>query len=216
MGQFHRDSHLEKAYWDSLHTCYSRQEIQYDHWLLPFEEAIKSCQTPIIDLGCGSGNDTKYLISRGKNVIPCDFSSNAIDNIRKNFPELSRTECFDMTDPFPFADSFTDLIIADLSLHYFSEQVTKSILAEIKRVLTPNGTLLFRVNSVKDIHHGAGQGTEAERNYFKTSDGRFKRFFDLDDIYKFFGDWNILYLKEEQLNRYALPKILWTVMCQVK
>ena len=38
----------------------------------------------VLDLGCGSGNDTLYLINKGKKVISCDQSSNAINNIRKN------------------------------------------------------------------------------------------------------------------------------------
>jgi len=214
-SQNHEEISIAKAHWDGLHTCYVREEIQSDDWLQLFEPAIENCRTPVIDLGCGSGNDTKYLISQGKTVIACDFSSQAIENIRKNFPEVLNTMCFDMTEGLPFEDDFTDLIIADLSIHYFSEQITGFILEEIKRVLKPNGLLLCRVNSVKDYNHGAGQGTEVERNFFRTSDGRFKRFFDADDIFKFFGDWNILYLKEEQMTRYELPKMVWTIMCQV-
>lgn len=205
-----------RAYWDAHHHRNDSGTVPCDDWLQRFEDVIERCQTPVIDLGCGRGNDTKHLISRGKCVIACDFSSQAIRNIRKNFPEVYGTVCFDMTDPFPFEDNFTDLIIADLSLHYFSEQVTESVLAEIKRVLTPNGVLLFRVNSVKDFHYGAGQGTEVERNYFRTADRRFKRFFDLEDIHRFFGSWNILYLKEEQMDRYDYPKILWTAMCRAQ
>lgn len=205
-----------KAYWDAQHIFYDRDRIPCDAWLQQFEAEIQGCKSPIIDLGCGSGNDTRYLISRGKRVIACDFSENAIENIRRNFPELYRTEYFDMTGAFPFEDNFTELVIADLCLHYFSGQVTGSVLSEIKRILKPDGKLLMRVNSVKDVNHGAGQGTEIERNYFKISDGRFKRFFDRDDIYGFFGDWNILYLKEERMDRYDLPKMLWTALCQVQ
>ena len=47
-------------------------------------------------------------------------------------------------------------------------------------------------------------------------DYEFSDDFDFDDIYKFFGDWSILHLKEGQMDRYALPKMLWTAMCQTQ
>lgn len=37
---------------------------------------------------------------------------------------------------------------------------------EIKRILTPNGYLIARVNSVDDINYGAGQGEKLEENFF--------------------------------------------------
>ena len=116
--------------WNELHSNYERDKIKYDDWLELFKRAIDSCKTPIIDLGCGSGNDTLYLVERGKKVIPCDYSSNAIQNIQKNFPEVERTECFDMTRGLPFEDNFTDLMICDLSLHYFRERTTFEVLED--------------------------------------------------------------------------------------
>ena len=204
-----KNRNIGKGYWDTLHTSYERERIIYDDWLQLFDRAIANCQTPIIDLGCGSGNDTKYLVERGKKVIPCDYSTQAIENIQKNFPEVEKTHCFDMREGLPFDDDFTSIIIADLSLHYFSDEDTRKILAEIKRVLKKDGILLFRVNSVNDVNHGAGQGEEVERHYYRTDDGRFKRFFDKDDIDSFFDDWEMLYINEEQMTRYEKPKELW-------
>ena len=205
-----------KSHWDAMHTHYTRNEIQYDSWLTAFPHIIDGCTAPIIDLGCGSGNDTKYLIERGKRVIPCDYAPNAIANIRRNFPELTDAKCFDMTEGLPFPDGCTELVIADLSLHYFSEAVTLGVLSELKRILTPDGHLLLRVNSVKDVYHGAGEGEEVERHFYRTPDGRYKRFFDEEDIRRIFGAWHILYCEESQMHRYDLPKQLWTVLCKGK
>lgn len=134
-------------------------------WLEMFNEEIDKCKTPIIDLGCGSGNDSLYLINRGKTVIACDYSKNAIEKIKKNIPEIKRTENFDMREGLPFEDDYTDLIIADLSLHYFSEKVTFDILGEIRRVLKPEGLLLFRVNSTKDTNYVPSERIEVEYNF---------------------------------------------------
>ena len=87
---------IAKDKWNEMYKNYNIEEIKYDDWLKSFNNEIENCKTPIIDLGCGRGNDTKYLIEKGKKVIPCDYSEKAIENIKKNFPEVERAECFDM------------------------------------------------------------------------------------------------------------------------
>lgn len=202
--------------WNMIHINYERCQIEYDDWLDLFRDDIDKCTTPIIDLGCGSGNDTLYLIEKGKDVIPCDYSQKAIYNIQRNFPEVKRAECFDMTKGLPFDTNFTDIIISDLSLHYFTEKKTFEILEEIKRVLKPNGLLLFRVNSVKDVNYGAGKGREIETHLYETEDGRYKRFFDKEDIKKFFLGWVKLYIHEEIMKRYEMEKVLWRGKVKVR
>lgn len=120
--------------------------------------------------------------------------------------ERIRTWCF----------NFKNVQSSDLSLHYFTEEKTLEILNEIKRVLKPNGLLIFRVNFVKDVNHGAGQGTEIEPHLYETDDGRYKRFFDEEDIKKFFSDWESLYIHEETMGRYDMEKVLWRCAMQVK
>lgn len=122
-------------YWNKLHQNYEKDNIKYDDWLDKFEEIVNACETPILDLGCGTGNDTLYLLNKGKKVISCDQSENAIKNIKKNFPEVFDAKCFNMLDGFSFPDDYCDLIIADLCLHYFKEKDTFKIINEIRRIL---------------------------------------------------------------------------------
>lgn len=114
-----------KNFWNQVHSNNRRDSIKIDDWLDDFSDIIENCKTPIIDLGCGSGNDTLYLLNKGKEVIPCDLSKNSIDSIKKDFPEIKDAKCFNMLDGLPFKDSSCDLIIADLCLHYFTEADTK-------------------------------------------------------------------------------------------
>lgn len=72
-----------------------------------------------------------------------------------------------MTKGLPFEDNLTDIIISDLSLHYFTEQKTFEILDEIKRVLKPNGLLFFRVNLINDVNYGAREGKKLNHIYMK-------------------------------------------------
>ena len=198
-----------RAGWNAIHSDCERAQIRYDDWLDTFEAVIDGCETPVIDLGCGSGNDTLYLIERGKRVIACDYAQNAIRNIKKNFPEIEKPVCFDMTEGLTYDENVTDLVICDLSLHYFTEHRTFAILDEIKRVLRPGGMLLFRVNSVRDVNHGAGKGREIEHHLYEMEDGGYKRFFDGHDIETFWGDWDQVFLREEVMDRYELEKVLW-------
>ena len=111
----------------------------------------------------------------------------------------------------PFDSDSFELIIADLCLHYFKKEDTVKLLNEIKRILVSGGHLIFRVNSINDVNHGAGQGNEIEHHLYETSDKRYKRFFDEDDIRFFFKDFDIEYLNEEIMTRYKLEKRLFRV-----
>lgn len=91
-----------------------------------------------------------------------------------------------MMKKFPIADNKYSLIIVDLSLHYFNNETTIHIMREIKRILKDNGILLSRVSSINDFNFGAGQGEELEDNYYFEGDYT-KRFFDLEDVNKYFG-----------------------------
>ena len=77
--------------------------------------------------------------------------------------------------------------------------------------MTDDGYLFLRVNSVKDILHGAGQGKEIEKHLYKLEDGTIKRFFDKDDIDNIFSDFDIIFCEEQPMNRYALKKIVYSV-----
>ncbi len=209
MEQVYRQKSLE--YWDNVHKDYDRATIKVDDWLEKFDDIIMGTQKPILDLGCGGGNDTLYLISKGKQVISCDQSPSAINNIRKNFPEVYDAKCFNMLDGLPFEDDAFDVVIADLCLHYFLKSDTEKILNDIRRILTPGGHLILRVNSINDVLHGAGQGPEIEHHVFEMEGKTIKRFFNEEDIRSFFKDFTIEYLKEEIMTRYKLEKRLYRV-----
>ena len=209
MEQIYRQKSLE--YWDNIHKDYDRASIKVDDWLEKFDDIIMDTTKPILDLGCGGGNDTLYLISKGKQVISCDQSPSAIHNIAKNFPEVYDAKCFNMLDGLPFENKAFDVVIADLCLHYFMKSDTKKILKNIRRILVPGGHLILRVNSINDVLHGAGQGPEIEHHVFEMEGKTIKRFFDEEDIRTFFNDFTIEYLNEEIMTRYKLEKRLYRV-----
>jgi SAM-dependent methyltransferase len=163
-------------------------------------------------LGCGSGNNTLYLYEHGYQVISCDFAEVALERLSHFIPNPI-TRLFDLRSRFPFADGEAKIVIADLCLHYFSEFETRGIIAEIRRILSDDGCLFTRVNSVKDIYYGAGEGTAIESFYYEQNGDR-KRFLDEASLRAFFAEWKIKALHECEMIRYEKPKIVWELVAQ--
>ncbi len=189
------------------------RETTYDNWLADYEAEIEKCETAIVDLGCGLGNNTYFLIGKGKEVLACDYSEVAIETLQKDVPQV-KTKLFDMAQKFPIENNYTDIVIADLSLHYFTEEVTKKVIVEIKRILKPNGVLLFRVNSIHDDNYMLKQNTLDKDFFWEETQQKSKRVFQEKNIREFFADWKIEKVKEEKMLRYELEKIVWN--CAVR
>ena len=111
----------------------------------------------------------------------------------------------------PLEDNCTNLVIADLSLHYFKDEDTKKIIKEIQRILKPNGYLFIRVNSThsKEYQSILENNLEPIEQHLFFRKGMEKRFFDEDDIKNYFNDFEIIDMQEENMNRWSPDKIVW-------
>lgn len=206
---------LQKEYWNKIYESIGENKTKYDLWLDKYEKIlIESKNIPIIDLGCGCGNDTLYLKERGYEVISCDFSEKALTRL-SDFIGNVNVRCFDMQDRLPFENNCVRVVISDFSLHYFAWNETQKILREINRVLMNEGVLICRVNSTNDINYSEGQGVKIEENFYNI-DGHLKRFFNEEQLREAFKSWDILYINESNINRYKMSKTAWeiSVTCQ--
>lgn len=199
--------------WNRIFEDYGAERPVYDDWLDKYGEVFEASKdTPIIDLGCGFGNNTLYLYEQGYRVISCDFAEAALQRLSHFIPNPI-TRLFDLRSRFPFKDGASKIVVADLCLHYFSEAETMGIIAEIRRILRDGGWLFSRVNSVKDVYYGAGEGTVIESSYYERNGDR-KRFFDESSLRAFFSEWKIKALHECEMSRYEKPKIVWELAAQ--
>lgn len=196
----------DKSYWNNVYKEKSNEKIIYDLWLDKHEDIIGKCKDkPVLDMGCGTGNNLLYLTERGfKDIYACDYSEEALKIVRSNFKDVKLLE-HNITKKLPYKDGCMSLIIADLSLHYFKKRKTIDIIKEIKRILKDDGYLIGRVNSMNDTNYGASDGEEIEEHYYLTKDG-YKRFFDEEDIKYYFKDFHIEYCKKESMFRYGAEK----------
>lgn len=201
-------------YWNQVHQRKADMMPFCDDWLEEFEGVLAQCKTKVLDLGCGTGNDTLFLTRKGFDVVACDYSQVAIDNINKHFENVE-TKLVDIAEILPFEDNSFDVVIADLSLHYFDAEKTKDVMRELKRILTSGGSLLARVNSTEDVNFGAGRGEKIEENYYFV-DGYNKRFFTLEDAKMFFSIIGDADVKLGEMDRYGKQKKLIVVKATKK
>lgn len=204
----------QKTHWNQYYSNKQGDltEYQYDAWLEKYRNLLKGKK--VIDLGSGIGNDSKMLVEQGIQVHACDFSKEALKILQQNLSTVPCT-CIDMTKKIPFEDASFDVVVADLSLHYFTWEVTVGIVAEIARILTMDGSLLLRVNSMNDVKYGAGQGMELEKHLYLVQE-KLKRFFTKEDLLKLLTDWKIKYIEEYTNWRFEHGKVMWEVCCVKK
>jgi len=180
-----------------------------DRWLPLIAE--RAVGLPILELGCGSGRDSKNLVAAGQRVVGIDLSSGAIANARQRVP-TAEFHCQDVRDAFPIEQA--GVILASLSLHYFPWDETVSLVERIRRTLRPNGLLLCRLNSINDHHFGASGHPRIDEDYYSVN-GEPKRFFDRAAVTRLFvRGWRVLSNEERTIARYDHPKIVWETVLE--
>ena len=197
------------TYWDKVHLQYdSTYDGWLDHYLGLFHKEDK-----IVELGCGRAYDSRYLLEKGfTDITVCDFSKEVLEIIKKEVPNL-KTLNFDMKDEIPFQDNSINVIIADLSIHYFDTNTTIFLANEIYRVLKKNGIFIARVNSTNDKLY-IPNTNQLEENYFYNGE-IYKRFFSEDSIKSFFNKFSFYSIEEKDAGKYEKPKVLWA-FCVIK
>ena len=71
-------------------------------------------------------------MSYGYEVISADISDIALEKVKEFNDNVVKV---DMKEKLPFSEKEFDLVFANLSIHYFSDEDTKKLMLEIKRIL---------------------------------------------------------------------------------
>lgn len=114
----------------------------------------------VLELGAGAGQDGLWFAKEG-------FKTTISDAIDIGFPAIKyRAHSLnldidiirlDVTQPFDFANETFDAVYAQLSLHYFDDEVLEEIMQEISRILKPGGIFACMMNSTKDPEYNETQ-----------------------------------------------------------
>lgn len=93
--------------------------------------------TQVLDLCCGSGQTTQFLVKLSQNVTGLDASPKSLQRARLNVPLASYVEAF--AEEMPFADNLFDVVHTSVALHEMHPQQLRKIINEVYRVLKPGG-----------------------------------------------------------------------------
>ena len=106
-----------------------------------------------LDFGCGIGGSIPYFQRYFPNtkLTGLDVSQKSVDIAQARFPQAASYQTFD-GQSLPFADSTFDIVFTACVFHHIPAELHISLLAEIRRVLTPNGRFfVFEHNPLNPI-----------------------------------------------------------------
>lgn len=104
---------------------------------LPLQGLAIERDTKILDLCCGSGQATEFLVKYSDNVTGLDASPLSLGRARQNVSGANYVEAF--AELMPFANNEFDLVHTSAALHEMKPIQLRQIITEVYRVLKPGG-----------------------------------------------------------------------------
>ena len=106
--------------------------------------------TQVLDLCCGSGQTTQFLVQKSDRVMGLDISPVALNRAKQNVPQAKYVE--GLAQAMPFSDNQFDLVHTSAALHEMNLQELEQIFKEVYRVLKPGG-----IFTLVDFHQPQNQ-----------------------------------------------------------
>lgn len=158
----------------------------------------------IVEFGCGTGADARLFARPGHHVVALDFSTSAIRQTEQaargaGLASLVARRLDYARLPLPFADASFDLAYSHLGLHYFPDDLTAAIIADIRRILRPGGLFAIRCKSIDDPLYGQGERL-AERIYCRN--GHVRHFYSREYLAAKLAAFDLLTLRRSASARH--------------
>ncbi|MFD5541412.1 class I SAM-dependent methyltransferase [Streptomyces sp. NPDC127079] len=140
---------------DDYHLIYSDWDASIRRQGDALDALIGQDRAAVLDCSCGIGTQTIGLALRGHRVTGTDLSPRAAARAAREAARHSLSLCTAAADMrrLPFPDGQFDAVVcADNSLpHLLTEQDVHAALAEMRRVLRPDGLLLVSTRPYDDL-----------------------------------------------------------------
>jgi ubiquinone/menaquinone biosynthesis C-methylase UbiE len=121
----------------------------------------------VVDIGCGTGN---LLVALGQERAGLDLAGLDPDERalvraarRSRRARLSVDWRRAFAQELPYPDQSVDRVLSSLMLHHLDDASKDELLAEVRRVLRPDGVLVLADVDGHDAHHGHGIGRHLGR-----------------------------------------------------
>ncbi|HBE17289.1 MAG TPA: SAM-dependent methyltransferase [Cyanobacteria bacterium UBA11149] len=110
-------------------------ERRFHH--LPLQNLNISHETKILDLCCGGGQATRFLVEYSQDVTGLDVSPLSLERAKRNVPQAKYVE--GLAEEMPLPDHHFDLVHISVALHEMPPEILRKIIKEAYRVLKPGG-----------------------------------------------------------------------------
>lgn len=130
--------------------------IRFYEKFLKYEKAIDgSSGQRVLDFGCGNGTHSIYMASKGFDVYGVDIVPSAVEEIHARLPKLKGNfKCINPSDIIEnmFEGKF-DIIMANQSLYYLSNEELQQTLTQFDNMLNPNGIVFFTMMGIQSYYY---------------------------------------------------------------
>jgi SAM-dependent methyltransferase len=194
-------AHAGAEFWDRYYRQRraSGNDLDWEgRWTRPFLAPLREAGVrTVLELGCGTGNDTARLAGEGYAVTAADLAGEAIGQARARFGSVATFLVADMTQRLPFPDGDFDAVMSNVAMHMFPDDVTRAVFTEVGRVVRPAGLFLFHVNALEDRPLRARRlpARELGPDYVIEESGQTMHFFSEAYLRELLGEWQELRLE---------------------
>jgi ubiquinone/menaquinone biosynthesis C-methylase UbiE len=157
--------------WASTYDRHWMQRIVFEpiqRTILQLAEEELGRPSTILDIGCGTGRLLRSAAERfpGARLVGVDAAIEMVKQAQSSTPDGTIQFQQATAEALPFADDSFDLVFSTMTFHHWQNQARG--VAEVKRVLTPNGRWLVaefvpsgfmkRVRSLLRLHQFLDRG----------------------------------------------------------
>ena len=162
----------------------------------------------VLDLGSGTGRHVIYFAERGFDVYGIDNAETGLQMTRDWLKDKSLTadlKLADITQPLPYDSDFFDAVVSVQVIHHARLATIQQMIAELERVIKPNGLVFATVPTLKDQ---AENFEQIEPNTFVPLDGIEKglphHYFSEEELRACFSGFDVLDIHVDTVKHFCL------------
>lgn len=157
----------------------SYEKINESDWAYWDTFASACIGEKVLDMGCGIGDATRFMLKKG--IFPCglDFSEEMLNIAKKQKNEIIWVKGDICNCPFP-DHSFKGIVIS-YTINHLSDEMLLQLKMEVDRLLVNNGILLL-------VYH-VGKGEEVRTDPIDDSVSIYFHYYQKEELDKLFSNY---------------------------